>query len=968
MRIIKQSSTSRSLVFLMVDSTNHIIGKTGLSPTVTISKNGASFVSPSGAISEIGNGLYKVAGNATDSNTLGSLILHAEAAGADPCDIEFEVVAFDPQSSTSLGLSSIDGIKAKTDQMVFNSGKIDATAVSVSDKTGYSLSQVFPANFASLGINVSGHISRVTLVDTTTVNTDMITATAIRSAVGLATNNLDTQLSSISGYLDTEIAAIKSKTDQMVFTTAGRLDATAVGVLDKTGYSLSQAFPANFASLGINASGHISRVTLVDTTTANTDMLTAASIRTSVGLSSANLDTQLSNINGFIDTEISSIKTVTDKLDTALELDGLVYRFTTNALELAPTGGAGGATDWTTDERAAIRSILGIPVSGTVPTDPSSGILDTIRDLVVIVDSVADAIEVDTQNIQSRIPAALVGGRIAANAEVVSDKTGYSLTQSFPANFASLGINASGHVSRVTLVDTTTTNTDMLTSSGVRSSIGLASANLDTQISTINSYIDTEIAAIKSKTDQMVFTTAGRLDVTAVSVLDKTGYSLSQAFPSNFSSMNISIDGKILLQPTQTGVTIPTVTSITNPVGVGSIGINAITSDALASSAVLEIQSGLSTLTSSDIRAALGLASANLDTQLGNIYADTTNLKTRLPTSLINNRIDATIGNIQNNTITNLAIATNAIDEIVHGVWDEAYNQHTTAGTFGKLMDLLRKANTLVEGTVTAATTPTSTTFSSTLNYPTGALEHSVLMWVTGNLSEQNSPILTYNNTNGQLVLEEAFTSAPQVGDQFIIAPITHVHAVTDIQSGLARESTSQSILSGVNTLTSRITSSVASMFQDLSQMIQGTGTALAKWTATALSLAPTGSGGAGNITVNANILPIQSYMRKRVEAETMSLYYGELTDVFISTEDENGPVDLTSKTLNFVIETKNKTNLLVIENADIGKSVNGATVRITTAVTNNIGTYIWALRDTSGGTDTVLSQGFAEVSYAPKA
>ena len=118
-------------------------------------------------ITEIGNGLYRVAGNTTDSNTLGSLILHAEAAGADPCDIEFEVVAFDPQSGTSLGLSNVDAIKAKTDQMVFNSGRIDATAVSVSDKTGYSLTQAFPTNFASLGINPSGHISRVTLVDTT---------------------------------------------------------------------------------------------------------------------------------------------------------------------------------------------------------------------------------------------------------------------------------------------------------------------------------------------------------------------------------------------------------------------------------------------------------------------------------------------------------------------------------------------------------------------------------------------------------------------------------------------------------------------------------------------------------------------------------------------------------------------------------------------------------------------------------
>ena len=89
-----------------------------------------------------------------------------------------------------------------------------------------------------------------------------------------------------------------------------------------------------------------------------------------------------------------------------------VSQFTTIALELAPSGGGGGTTDWTANERTAIRSILGIPTSGSTPTDPTTGILDTIRD-------------------------------------------------TFPANFAALGINGSGHLSRVTLVDTCTTNTDM---------------------------------------------------------------------------------------------------------------------------------------------------------------------------------------------------------------------------------------------------------------------------------------------------------------------------------------------------------------------------------------------------------------------------------------------------------------------------------------------------------------------------
>lgn len=38
------------------------------------------------------------------------------------------------------------------------------------------------------------------------------------------------------------------------------------------------------------------------------------------------------------------------------------------------------------------------------------------------------AIEADTQDVQARLPATLVGGRMAANAEVVGDKTGYALT------------------------------------------------------------------------------------------------------------------------------------------------------------------------------------------------------------------------------------------------------------------------------------------------------------------------------------------------------------------------------------------------------------------------------------------------------------------------------------------------------------------------------------------------------------
>jgi hypothetical protein len=133
---VKQSSTAYPLVFLMIDSSDHISPKTGLSPTVTISKAGGSFASPSGAVSEIGNGWYKVAGNATDTATLGPLLLHATASGADPVDAMYEVVAIDPQS-TAYGLSlakttNITGFNDIAATAIVSGGAITTSGGSVS--------------------------------------------------------------------------------------------------------------------------------------------------------------------------------------------------------------------------------------------------------------------------------------------------------------------------------------------------------------------------------------------------------------------------------------------------------------------------------------------------------------------------------------------------------------------------------------------------------------------------------------------------------------------------------------------------------------------------------------------------------------------------------------------------------------------------------------------------------------------
>ncbi len=109
----KQSSTSYPIVFLMIDSTNHLNGKTGLTPTVNLSKNGGAFSPASGAVSEIGNGWYSLAGNSTDRNTVGELSIYATANGADSFYGKYVIVPWDPFDAVRLGMTALPNANAE---------------------------------------------------------------------------------------------------------------------------------------------------------------------------------------------------------------------------------------------------------------------------------------------------------------------------------------------------------------------------------------------------------------------------------------------------------------------------------------------------------------------------------------------------------------------------------------------------------------------------------------------------------------------------------------------------------------------------------------------------------------------------------------------------------------------------------------------------------------------------------------
>ena len=133
-------------------------------------------------------------------------------------------------------------------------------------------------------------------------------------------------------------------------------------------------------------------------------------------------------------TEIANAVAATQalsRLDSMIESDGAgQFRFDTIALEMAPAGGGGGGTDWTANERTAIRAILGVPTSGTTPTDPSSGILDEIRDSV-------GAIGINVYPVSASTPERVAGTTLtfyrdeSRSVSVVTDFTLTNLTLQF---------------------------------------------------------------------------------------------------------------------------------------------------------------------------------------------------------------------------------------------------------------------------------------------------------------------------------------------------------------------------------------------------------------------------------------------------------------------------------------------------------------------------------------------------------
>lgn len=378
-------------------------------------------------------------------------------------------------------------------------------------------------------------------------------AAGVRAAVGLASANLDTQLAAIDDAVDTEVAAIKAVTDKVdatlentsdgwIFTAAALQQApvtsapTAADIADAV---WDEPIAAHAAVSGSTAEALSAAGSGGDPwITALPGGYSAGQAGYIVGnfldaaVSSRASASDLATVAGYVDTEVAAIKAVTDKLDGTLELSSDGQIFTAAALQNAPTSGGLDA--------AGVRAAIGLASANldtqldALPTNAElSSALSAADDAVLAVlgtpagaSLAADvaAVQADTNDIQSRLPAALISGRIdatvgAMQANVMTAAAAAAdLTTELQSGLATASALATldGKVDTVDgVVDAILVDTAEIGAAGAGLTALASAANL----AIVAGYIDTEVAAIKAKTDLLPASPASTSDIPSAAAI-----------------------------------------------------------------------------------------------------------------------------------------------------------------------------------------------------------------------------------------------------------------------------------------------------------------------------------------------------------------------------------------------------------------------------------------------------------------
>jgi uncharacterized protein YunC (DUF1805 family) len=144
------------------------------------------------------------------------------------------------------------------------------------------------------------------LADTNELQTDW--ANGGRLDLILDARASQSSVDTIDDFLDTEVAAIKAKTDQLTFTVANQVDSNALtggGGLDAAGVR---------AAVGLASANLDTQLSTIDTVVDSILVDTAEIGAAGAGLTALATQSSVNTIDDFLDTEIAAIKAKTDNL------------------------------------------------------------------------------------------------------------------------------------------------------------------------------------------------------------------------------------------------------------------------------------------------------------------------------------------------------------------------------------------------------------------------------------------------------------------------------------------------------------------------------------------------------------------------------------------------------------------------------------------------------------------------------
>ncbi len=261
---------------------------------------------PKGDVSHFGGTAGTFSGGRPEVNTT-----HAAGTAWGSGAITAASIAADAITAAKVADGAIDAA-------TFAAGAINAAAIASDAITAAKIADgaIDAATFASGALDAVWSTASRTLTaldeDSTTLDLDA----TIRAAVGLASANLDTQLTAIDDYLDTEVAAIKAKTDNLPASPAATGDIPSAAAIADAVWDEALAGHAGSGSTGeaLAAAGAAGDPWITALPGAYSAGQAGYIVGTALDatISSRASQSSLDTLDNYVDTEVAAIKAKTD--------------------------------------------------------------------------------------------------------------------------------------------------------------------------------------------------------------------------------------------------------------------------------------------------------------------------------------------------------------------------------------------------------------------------------------------------------------------------------------------------------------------------------------------------------------------------------------------------------------------------------------------------------------------------------